>query len=46
MIYNVYNEIVCDLNCKNCVVCNSCTDRVTEKEEQKEETKNEEFNLR
>jgi hypothetical protein len=28
MIYNVYNEVVCDYNCENCDVVESCTDKI------------------
>ena len=27
-IYNTYNEIVCDYNCENCDIADSCTDRI------------------
>lgn len=28
MIYNVYNEVICDYNCDACSVAEDCTDRV------------------
>ena len=28
MIYNVYNEVVCDYNCENCDIIESCTDKI------------------
>lgn len=28
MEYNIYNEVVCDFNCKECEVRNICTDRI------------------
>ena len=37
MIYNVNNEIVCDYDCSNCIVSASCTDRVIEKDKEKNE---------
>ena len=27
-IYNTYNEIICDYNCENCDIADSCTDRI------------------
>ena len=32
MIYNVYNEVVCDYICENCDVSEDCTDRITKNE--------------
>ena len=33
MIYNVYNEVVCDFNCKFCKIIDDCPDRIKEPEE-------------
>jgi len=33
MIYNVYNEVVCDYNCENCDVAEDCTDRISKNKE-------------
>ena len=30
MIYNVYNEVICDYNCDACNVAEDCTDRICE----------------
>ena len=32
MIYNVYNEVVCDFNCKFCKIIDDCPDRIEESE--------------
>ena len=28
MIYNVYNEVVCDYNCESCDAAEDCADRI------------------
>lgn len=38
MIYNVYNEVVCDYDCENCDDYDSCVDRI-EKEIKKDSIK-------
>lgn len=33
MIYNAYNEVVCDFNCNFCEIIDDCPDRIEEPEE-------------
>jgi hypothetical protein len=39
MIYNVYNEVMCDFNCSFCEIINDCSDRIEKPEEEPENNK-------